>query len=122
MPATFKRQGTLLAKARTGGQLNYVVVDPVLSSADNLASRERGNWIPIRPGTDGALGMAMIRWIIDEKRYDAAYLSYPNKAVALAGGEPSSSNATHLVIRQPEHPRFENSLLTEITVSRILST
>ncbi len=102
----FKRQGTLLAKARTSGQLNYVVVDPVLSNADNLASRERGNWIPIRPGTDGALGMAMIRWIIDQKRYDAAYLSYPNQAAALAGGEPSSSNATHLVIRQPEHPRF----------------
>ncbi len=102
----FKRQGTLLAKARTGGKLNYVVVDPVLSNADNLATRERGNWIPIKPGTDGALGMAMIRWILDEKRHDAAYLSNPNAAVALANGEPSWSNASHLIVRQPDHPRF----------------
>ncbi len=101
----FKRQGTLLAKARTDGKLNYVVVDPVLGHSDNLAAKERGRWVPIRPGTDAALAMAMIRWIIDEKRFDAAFLSSPNKAVADGAGEAAWSNATHLVVTEENHPR-----------------
>lgn len=102
----FKRQGTLLAKARTEGKLNYVVVDPVLSNADNLAVGDRGRWIPIKPGTDGALAMGMMRWMLENGRYDRAYLANPNPAVAESNGEPSWSNATHLVIRQKDHPRF----------------
>ncbi len=101
----FKRQGTLLAKARTDGRLSYVVVDPVLGHSDNLATRERGRWVPIRPGTDAALAMAMIRWIVDEKRFDAAFLASPNKAVADAAGEAAWSNATHLVVVEENHPR-----------------
>lgn len=101
----FKRQGTLLAKARTEGVLNYVVVDPVLTNADNAAVGERGRWIPIRPGTDGALAMAMIRWIIEHERYDAQFLTQPNQQVAEAAGEASWCNATHLVVTQPGHPR-----------------
>lgn len=101
----FKRQGTLLAKARSEGGLNYVVVDPVLGHSDNLAARDRGRWVPIRPGTDAALAMAMIRWILDEKRYAAAFLGAPNKAVADASGEVAWSNATHLVITDEAHPR-----------------
>lgn len=101
----FKRQGALLAKARTEGKLNYVVVDPVLTNASNLAVGERGNWIPIKPGTDGALVMGMMRWLFENGGYDAKYLSHPNLAVAKAAGEPSWSNATHLVIVEPGHPR-----------------
>ena len=43
----FKRQGTLVAKARTQGKLSYVVVDPVLTHADNRASGDRGRWLPL---------------------------------------------------------------------------
>jgi tetrathionate reductase subunit A len=101
----FKRQGTLLAKARSEGGLTYVIVDPVLGHSDNLAAKDRGRWVPIRPGTDAALAMAMIRWIIDEKRYAAPFLASPNKAVAGAAGEVAWSNATHLVITEETHPR-----------------
>ena len=101
----FKRQSTLLAKARTSGKLNYVVVDPVLGHSDNLAVRERGRWIPIKPGTDAALALAMIRWMIDENRIDSKFLSQPNLAAAKAAGEAAWSNATHLVIVEPGHPR-----------------
>lgn len=101
----FKRQGALLAKARTEGKLNYVVVDPVLTNASNLAVGERGNWIPIKPGTDGALVMGMMRWLFANQRYDANYLAHPNMTVAKAAGEPSWSNATHLVVTEPGHPR-----------------
>lgn len=101
----FKRQGTLLAKARSEGKLNYVVVDPVLTHADNMVAEDRSRWIPIKPGTDGALAMAMIRWIIEAERYDAHFLSQPNLAVAEAAGEAAWCNATHLVVAEPGHPR-----------------
>lgn len=102
----FKRQGMQLAKARTEGRLDYVVIDPVLTHADNRAAGDRGRWIPIRPATDGALAMAMIRWIIENQRYDANFLAQPNLAAAQAAGEAAWSNATHLVVRESSHPRF----------------
>lgn len=102
----FKRQGTLIAKARSGNrQFSYVVVDPVLTNADSLAAGDRSRWVPIKPGTDGALAMGMIRWIIEQERYDRHYLVQPNLKVAEASGEASWSNATHLVIVQPGHAR-----------------
>lgn len=101
----FKRQGTLLAKARTEGKLNYVVVDPVLTHADNMIAEDRSRWIPIIPGTDGALAMAMIRWIIENERFDATFLAQPNLKVAEAAGEAAWCNATHLVVAEPGHSR-----------------
>ena len=101
----FKRQGTLVAKARTQGKLSYVVVDPVLTHADNVASGDRGRWVPIRPGTDGAMAMAILRWLFENERYDAHFLGFPNAALARRNGEPYFSNATHLVVVEPKHPR-----------------
>lgn len=100
----FKRQGQLLAKARSDGKLKYVVVDPVLTNSDNLASSDRSRWIPIKPGTDGALVMAMIRWILENDRYDAGFLSRPSAAAAAIAGEAGWSNASHLVNVQNDHP------------------
>jgi len=101
----FKRTGALLAKARSDGLLDYVVVDPVLTHADSLAVGERGRWVPIRPGTDSALIMGMVRWMIENGRINRAYLSNPNLKVAEAAGEPSFSNASWLVVTEPGHPR-----------------
>ncbi len=101
----FKRQAMLLAKGRTDGVLNYVVVDPVLTNADNRAAAERSNWIPIRPGTDGALVMGLMRWMFENGRIDANYLSQPNGKAAEAAGEAGWCNASHLVIVQKGHPR-----------------
>lgn len=101
----FKRQGTLVAKARTEGKLSYVVVDPVLNHSNNRASGDRGRWLPIRPGTDGALAMAIIRWMFENERIDSRFLGFPNAALAKENGEPSFSNATHLVVVEPKHPR-----------------
>lgn len=101
----FKRQSFQLAKGRSAGKLNYVVVDPVIGHSDSMAARHRGRWIPIKPATDAALAMGMIRWIIENKRYDTQYLSQPNAKAAAKAGEPSWCNATHLVIAEPGHPR-----------------
>ncbi|MDO5088060.1 MAG: molybdopterin dinucleotide binding domain-containing protein, partial [Comamonadaceae bacterium] len=101
----FKRSGALVAKGRTEGRLDYVVIDPVLTNADNRAVPSRNHWVPIRPSTDGALAMAMMRWMFENDRVNRAYLSYPNLKAANAAGEPSFTNASWLVITQEGHPR-----------------
>lgn len=100
----YKLQGTLMADARTRGGVRYAVVDPVLTNSQNHSVGEDGTWVPIRPGTDGALVMGMIRWILDNDRYDAQFLAQPTPKAAEAAGEASWSNATHLVIDEADHP------------------
>ncbi len=71
----------------------FAVVDPRLSKTAGKAWK----WVPIKPGTDAALALGMIRWIIENERYDATFLSAPNKDAANANGETAFSDATHLV-------------------------
>lgn len=75
------------------GYTRIAVADPRFSK---LASKA-WKWLPLKPGTDAALAMAMIRWIIEQKRYDAKFLSCANKAAADAAGENSWVNASWLV-------------------------
>ena len=88
------------ARAKANG-LKYVVIDPHLGRGG--VNGGRANWIPIKPGTDGALALAMIRWIIEQRRYNAAYLSHPTQAAAEAAGELSHTDATHLVVVDSKH-------------------
>lgn len=106
----FKRVGNLIAKARADGNLKYVVVDPVLNNAQNAPSGERSRWLPIKPGTDGAMAMAMMRWMFENDRINAAYLAQPGAAAAEAAGEANWTNATHLVIADDGHPRMGRML------------
>jgi anaerobic selenocysteine-containing dehydrogenase len=69
------------------------VVDPRCSKAAARAWK----WLPVKPNGVGALGMAMIRWIIDNARYDARYLANANKAAAKADNEPTWSQGPWLV-------------------------
>ena len=101
----FKRTGQLLAEGRADGRLEYVVVDPVLTNADNRAAAVQGRWVPIRPGGDGALLMGMMRWMFEHDRVNTAYLANPSLKVAEARGEPSFTNSTWLVVVEPGHPR-----------------
>jgi len=101
----FKRQGQQIAKARSSGKLKYVVVDPVLNNSDSMAADEHSRWLPIKPNTDGALVMGMIRWILENRRYDESFLRQPNATAADAAGEVSWSNASHLVVVQEGHPK-----------------
>jgi len=106
----FKRQGRLLAEARSRGNLEYVVVDPALNASVTKSSNKRGRWIPIRPGTDSALAMALIRWLLENDGYATELLSLPSDAAAKAAGEVSHTNATHLVVTTEGHPRFGHFL------------
>ncbi len=73
--------------------LKYVVVDPRFSKTASKAWR----WLPAKPGTEGALALALIRWVIDNQRYNAPYLSAANRAAADQLGQTTWTEATWLV-------------------------
>jgi len=82
-----------ITRGLAGGRLKLAVVDPRFSSVAAKAWK----WLPVKPGTDAALAMGMIRWILENSRYDAQYLANANRAAAAADGEPTWSNAAWLV-------------------------
>lgn len=51
-----------------------VLVDPRYSETAAKASDFRGRWLPIRPGTDGALALALANVIIRRGIYDAKFV------------------------------------------------
>jgi tetrathionate reductase subunit A len=73
--------------------LRFAVVDPRFSKTAAKAWR----WVPAKPGTEGALALSLIRWVIDNERYNSTYLSAANKAAASANGDPTWTEATWLV-------------------------
>jgi anaerobic selenocysteine-containing dehydrogenase len=75
------------------GRTRIAVVDPRFSK---LASKA-WKWLPIKPGEDGALAMAFLRWMIERGQFDAKFLAAANKSAARAAGETSWTNATWLV-------------------------
>ena len=83
----------LMEFKRHGGK--YVCVDPRLNNTGARANQ----WVPIIPGTDAALAMGMINWIISAGAYDSAYLKNTHKTAAHANGEPTWTDSTYLVGR-----------------------
>ncbi|HYF92409.1 MAG TPA: molybdopterin-dependent oxidoreductase [Symbiobacteriaceae bacterium] len=75
------------------GRLKFAVADPRHSKLAGKAWK----WLPIKPGFEAALGLAIIRWIIENKKFDAKFLANANRAAADAAGEPSFANGTWLV-------------------------
>ena len=111
----FQRQGRELAEARSRADntFRYVVVSPVLPTSSSLAAGSGNRWVAVKPGTDLALAMGLIRWIIDNKRYDATALAQPGPKAMEAAGEAAWTNATHLLVADPRHPRFGTFLRGE---------
>ena len=70
-----------LAKARLRG-MKLTVVDPVCGTAAAKAD----SWIPIRPGTDGALGLGIVNQLLNVLEvYDAPFLGRRTNAPYLIG-------------------------------------
>jgi anaerobic selenocysteine-containing dehydrogenase len=59
-----------IQQARKQGA-RVLVIDP----ANTRTAQAGDEWIPIRPGTDAALALAMMQVIIAEERYDADYVA-----------------------------------------------
>jgi molybdopterin-containing oxidoreductase family molybdopterin binding subunit len=70
-----------MAEARARG-MKLVVVDPV----GGYAASKANEWIPIRPGTDTALGLGMLNVLLNELGiYDAPFLKRKTNAPYLVG-------------------------------------
>ncbi|MFA4843262.1 MAG: molybdopterin-dependent oxidoreductase, partial [Candidatus Omnitrophota bacterium] len=82
-----------ITEGLVSGRMKYAVVDPRLSKVAAKAWK----WLPIKPGTEAGLALAMIRWIIENGKYDLKYLSNANKAAAKLDKEPNWTNACWLV-------------------------
>ncbi|MCE4598655.1 MAG: tetrathionate reductase subunit A [Desulfurococcales archaeon] len=95
-------QGILISRAGSG-DLKIYYVNPIAPRTD-----AGGNivWIPVKPGYDGALAFALIRWIIENEKYNREFLSITNEKAAEEKGYPVHSNATWLVIFEEGHERF----------------
>lgn len=87
-----------ITQRMTAGELKFAVIDPRLSKIAGKAWK----WLPNKPGTEGAIALALIQWVIANHRYDARYLALANKAASVAAGEPTWSNASWLVKIDPE--------------------
>ncbi|MCL5671546.1 MAG: molybdopterin-dependent oxidoreductase, partial [Acidobacteria bacterium] len=76
--------GRIMGDARRRGNFKMVVVDPQQSRAAAMAEE----WVPIRPGTDGALLLAMMHVLLHEEDiYDAHYLRVHTNAGYLIGDD-----------------------------------
>jgi anaerobic selenocysteine-containing dehydrogenase len=83
----------LVTRSVTDRAMKVAVIDPRLSKSAGKAWR----WLPVKAGGDAALALGMIRWIIENDRFDRRYLENPNLAAAKEDGETTSTDATHLV-------------------------
>jgi tetrathionate reductase subunit A len=93
--------GALAAKRRSEGALSFSIVDPRATRASAHAKE----WVPIKPGQDGALAMGMIRWMIEHDRLNLSFLTAPNQAEAEKRGYGAHCNASFLVVCDPGNPR-----------------
>lgn len=66
------------ADARQRG-MKLVVVDPV----GNNAAAKADEWLPIRPGTDGAFALGMLHVLLSDGVYDADFLKHHTNAAYL---------------------------------------
>ena len=51
----------------------------------------------LKPGSDSAVAMGIIRWMLDNDRFNQRSVACANKAAIASIGESSWTNATHLV-------------------------
>ena len=91
----------ILANRHADGDGYLVLVDPYVPHGRHYADE----WVGIKPATDAAMVLAMIRWIMEHGREDAAYLENTSRAAADADGDPTWTNSSYLVIVEDGHDR-----------------
>lgn len=82
-----------LTKNLENGYTKIAVADPRFTK---LASKAE-SWLPIKPGEDAALALAIMNWMFANERYDKTFLANANKAAAIETKETSWTNSTWLV-------------------------
>lgn len=92
----------LMIERAARGELKLYYVNPV---APRTTARGNIIWVPIKPATDAALAMALIRWVLENEKYNEEFLRITNETAAANKGEPVHTNATWLVITEEGHER-----------------
>lgn len=95
------------------GRLKVDIIDPVMMGGIANPALDSVRWIPIKPTTDGAFGMGVIRWIIENERYNEEFLTCPNLESAQKLGYNNWTNAAQLVIIDENHPNYRKMLRAE---------
>nr|WP_320015272.1 molybdopterin-dependent oxidoreductase [uncultured Desulfobacter sp.] len=91
--------GAIVSRRQADDALSFSVVDPRATRAAVHAD----DWLPVKPGKDGALAMGIIRWMMENKKVNEAYLSLSNPKSVKEKGYGVVSNASHLVICDSTH-------------------
>ncbi len=91
-------QGLLIERAALG-ELKIYYVNP---TAPRTSANGNIVWVPVKPGTDAALAMAILRVMFEKGWYNSHFLSIPNKKAAEKAKQPVYTNATWLVILDGE--------------------
>jgi len=104
-------QGALIEKAAENGLKIYYVnpLSPRTTSGGNIV------WVPVKPGTDAALAIAIAQIMIRNNWFNRDFLKRPGKAAAEKIGYPYHSNATWLVVMEEGHKLY-GSYLTDAMV------
>ncbi len=99
-------QGAIIEKAAENGLKIYYVnpLSPRTTAGGNIV------WVPIKPGTDAALAMAIARILIENGWFNRDFLKRPGKDAAGKIGYPYHSNATWLVVMEEGHKLFGSHL------------
>jgi anaerobic selenocysteine-containing dehydrogenase len=90
----------LVTNNLVSGKLKIAVVDPRLSKTAAKAWK----WLPVKPGGDAALAYGMIRYLLENGKYDKTFLTNANKAAAKKDNETTWTNATWLVKIEKDGP------------------
>ena len=59
-------------RGRPGRRGKLVQVEPRFS----VTASKSDQWVPVRPGTDGALALGIAHWIVKEKKYDHDFVNH----------------------------------------------
>lgn len=105
--------GRQATKALKEGKLKIDIIDPVMIGGTINPTIENSKWIPIKPTTDNAFGMGLIRYIIENDKYNKDFLSAPNLDAAKAIGFNNWTNAAQLVIADEKHANNRKMLRAE---------
>ncbi len=101
---------------RAGGR--FVSINPIRTGYSAIADE----WIPIRPGTDGALLLAMVRELIVTGLYDREFLVRYTNAAQLVNADPASPTfgllATDRDVPVPNPMYPQNKLWWDRTTQR----
>jgi anaerobic selenocysteine-containing dehydrogenase len=85
-----------ISKFKRGGG-RFISINPVRTGYSAIADE----WVPIRPGTDGALLLALCREIIQQGLYDREFLARYTNAGYLVNLDPAADDSG-LLLRDPD--------------------